>query len=293
MNPQDIRTLVDRLTVLEAGEPENLSRRGFLKKAGAGAAVATAASLDPTGTIAKGLVKDLGLNNLSALDQLLKVATPDEVLGFFNYRLSSGIWEDAITDKDRVDAARALNIPVEDVYEWVQDKFDEDEDGLALLRKAIGRPLTMDKIAMVLDKNQIDYDDPVDGDLNKLNHSLEDLAYGKNNWINAQDAGKSPAQSSSSAESEQEVVKSNSIRTLVQSAFAMAKKLLNAKPGTLPTNLDPEASINKKINIPSLPPPSKSEYDDLLTPQVDQEKPEFDYWKQGEEDPKQLKKKNQ
>ena len=78
MNPQDIRSLVNQLTLLEAGEPTNPSRRGFLKKAGAGVAVASAASLDPTGTIVKGLVKDLGFDNLSALDQLLKVATPKD-----------------------------------------------------------------------------------------------------------------------------------------------------------------------------------------------------------------------
>jgi len=288
MNPQDIRSLVNQLTLLEAGEPTNPSRRGFLKKAGAGVAVASAASLDPTGTIVKGLVKDLGFDNLSALDQLLKVATPDDVLGFFKYRLSSGSWEDAITDEELKLAQQAL--PDEYVADWVQDQFDNDEDGLAELSKLIGRPLTMDKIAKVLDKNQIDYDDPDDGELNKLNDSLADLAYGKNNWIDAQDAGKNPAQSSGSIDPEKEVVKSNSIRTLIRLAAVMAKNLLTAKPEIPPAAPTP---IDNKINTPALPPPSKSEYDDLLTPNLDKEKPEFDYWKPGEEDPKQLKKKNQ
>jgi hypothetical protein len=288
MNPQDIRTLVNQLTLLEAGEPTNPSRRGFLKKAGAGVAVASAASLDPTGTIVKGLVKDLGFDNLSALDQLLKVATPDDVLGFFKYRLSSGIWEDAITDEEFKLAQQAL--PDEYVSDWVTDQFDNDKDGLEELSKLIGRPLTMDKIAKVLDKNQIDYDDPEDGELLKLNDSLSDLAYGKNNWIDAQDAGKNPAQSSGSIDPEKEVVKSNSIRTLIRLAAVMAKNLLTAKPEIPPAAPTP---VDNKINTPALPPPSKSEYDDLLTPNLDKEKPEFDYWKPGEEDPKQLKKKNQ
>lgn len=258
---KDIRYYID---LVENDGPTDPSRRGFLKKAGAGVAVAGAAAVDPTGTVIKQLVKDLGLNNLSVLDQLLNVATPSEVLSFFKYRLSSGIWGDAITDEEWKLAQEKL--PNNYVDDWVDNQFEEGKDGLEELSKLIGRPLTMDKIARVLEKNQINYDDPDDTELNKLNDSLSDLAYGKNDWMKSQDAGKgsekTPTSStpsstsssnapvgdtqSSSSIKPDEVVKANSIKKLVRSAVVLAKKLLNAKPGTLPTDLDPEAMINAK-----------------------------------------------
>lgn len=267
---KDIRYYIN---LIENDGPANPSRRGFLKKAGAGVAVAGAVSLDPTGTIAKNLVKDLGLNNLSALDQVLKVATPADVLGFFNYRLSSGIWEDAITDEEWKLAQQKL--PNEYVNDWVTNQFDEGKDGLEELSKLIGRPLTMDKIAKVLEKNQIDYDDPDSVELNKLNDSLADLAYGDGKWSNAQDAGKDTAPAQSSIPGG-DAAKSTAVRILIRSAFFLAKKLMS-KPEAPTTDIAPPETPSN-TNIPALPAPTKSEYDDLLTPELDKEKPEFNYW---------------
>ena len=76
MNPQDIRTLIDRLTLLEAGEPTNPSRRGFLKKtAGAAAAVASTSLNKPAMIIAKELISSptTNLDSLKILSSFINV----------------------------------------------------------------------------------------------------------------------------------------------------------------------------------------------------------------------------
>jgi hypothetical protein len=271
------------INLVESGEPTNPGRRGFFKKVGAGAAVAQAISLDPTGTIVKGLVKDLGLKNLSVLDQLLQVATPRIVLGFFKLNRHHQHYEGALSGDEINDAARRLKIDPDRVEQWMDQQDWQGLDGLNSLRAVLGRPLTFDHITQVLDKNGIDYEyDEWSDEILTLEKALRKLVYD-------QDVGKNPNTQSSPTSTvkniSQSTTASNSdslIPSLVRSALVMAKKFIKNTPPTpdpaaTPTNITPNQPI-------ALPAPKKSEYDDLFNPNVSQEKPEFDFWEPKKDD---------
>jgi len=83
----------------QQGVAEDISRRGFLK--GAGAAATLAASGPEIATLVKGFAEKAGgLNGIQALKAMLKVATARELYNMYDYQADSGILADAITDSD-------------------------------------------------------------------------------------------------------------------------------------------------------------------------------------------------
>ena len=339
MNPQDIRTLVDRLTLLEAGEPENPSRRGFLKKAAGAAAIAAA-----PGSLLKGIgntpatqapatqapvISDLA--NAMAdefqryADHYLRVAEPGETnieglitdllakvyreQGFkagtraFSWYYNSGEswgnpedWASDFSDKFDIDFSDYSDIE----YPSHSYEFDWDvaplSPELAKAMKSYDGPFkNIDTVTPPFTPNDDTYHASAEAEKDEVgnlgdqgNKSVSDLP-GAGGMIARGAAALANVKATELADRLKAAVNRG-----MDSAYSPLRNLIAALSNI--ANYGDKASeiiakaeravdeIDKKSNTPALPPPSKSEYDDLLTPNLDKEKPEFDYWKPGEEE---------
>ena len=316
MNPQDIRSLINRLTLLEAGEPENPSRRGFLKKAAGAAAIAAA-----PGSLLKG-IGNTAASAAKGIGQYITNTGGEISVNIPVNRTIGGIMVDSINmyvseDPEGGDGYLRVNHePTEDVPYVNREKGFEEELRNFLKEKGFD-PDAVDGISfneggeqendsasfdangfadsirtqLGID-NHNDYDNEVPADSKNPNiEKSTDLGIDNHNdYDNEVPAdSKNPNIEKSTDDSSTGALGRFGIRAALTKLGNMGlfqNKNKQSPPPTDAVGGTPSAPL-------ALPPPSKSEYDDLLTPQVDQEKPEFDYWKPGEEDPKQLKKKNQ
>jgi hypothetical protein len=133
----------------EQGVSEDLSRRGFLRGAGA-AAVAGAAGPEIV-TLVKGFAEQAGgMNGIQALKAMLKVATADELYNMYDYYSDSGILEDAITDSDMRALQRVKGF--RDYEDWSDfEEYCEDNNDVNPVEefeRLTGRPL---KVSLVDD----------------------------------------------------------------------------------------------------------------------------------------------
>ena len=127
---------------------EDLSRRGFLK--GAGAAATMAAAGPEIATLVNGFAEKAGgLNGIQALKAMLKVATADELYNMYEYQADSGILADAITDSDMVALDRAGYDNWSEFEEHCDENgVDADDEFKRLTRK----PLTVILVQDILEK---------------------------------------------------------------------------------------------------------------------------------------------
>jgi len=127
---------------------EDLSRRGFLRGAGA-AAVAGAAGPEIV-TLVKGFAEQAGgMNGIQALKAMLKIATPDELYNMYEYYADSGILEDAITDSDMIALDRA------GYDSWSEFEEHCDENGVDPddeFQRLTGRPLKVKLVDDIVGK---------------------------------------------------------------------------------------------------------------------------------------------
>lgn len=326
MNPQDIRTLVNQLTLLEAGEPTNPSRRGFLKKAAGAAAIAAA-----PGSLLKGIGSAASTAAGASANSMLGSKLFQAALvhgmqtGFGNeYTHGSpdpenkkGDWWNEKLETPQGDSGKMpwggdyniQNSPLGTPYLFTDDNgefgqltFIDEHGKIQSMVFGIDRPdpypVVNSTTRELEDRYQkgIEYmEEPVD-DFGRL----VDVLTGK---IEQYQEEPDYSDDDYNDDLPTEIEKEKSIdKTAADSLgrFGMRAALTKLGNMVLSQNKNkesppPTASVGDTPAKPmALPPPSKSEYDDLLTPNLDKEKPEFDYWKPGEEeDPKQLKKKNQ
>ena len=289
MNPQDIRSLINRLTLLEAGEPENPSRRGFLKKAAGAAAIAAA-----PGSLLKG-IGNTAASAAKGIGQYITNTGGEISVNIPVNRTIGGIMVDSINmyvseDPEGGDGYLRVNHePTEDVPYVNREKGFEEELRNFLKEKGFD-PDAVDGISFNEGGEQ--ENDSASFDANGFADSIRTQLGidNHNDYDNEVPAdSKNPNIEKSTDDSSTGALGRFGIRAALTKLGNMGlfqNKNKQSPPPTDAVGGTPSAPL-------ALPPPSKSEYDDLLTPQVDQEKPEFDYWKPGEEDPKQLKKKNQ
>ena len=130
------------------GVEEALSRRGFLK--GAGAAATMAAAGPEIATLVKGFAEKAGgLNGIQALRAMLKVATADELYNMYEYQADSGILADAITHRDMV----ALDRVGYDNWSEFEEHCDENGvDADDEFKRLTGKPLTVILVQDILEK---------------------------------------------------------------------------------------------------------------------------------------------
>ena len=127
---------------------EDLSRRGFLK--GAGAAATMAATGPEIATLVKGFAEKAGgLNGIQALKAMLKVATADELYNMYEYQADSGILDDAITHRDMV-ALDRVGYDNWSEFEEHCDKNGVDADDE--FNRLTGKPLTVILVQDILEK---------------------------------------------------------------------------------------------------------------------------------------------
>jgi len=295
MNPQDIRTLVNRLTVLEAGEPENPSRRGFLKKAAGAAAIAAAPGslLKGIGNTAASAANGVATSIAKGIGQYITNTGEGISVNIPVNRTIGGIMVDSINmfvSEDPEDGDGYLRVnhePTEDIpYTNNGEEFEEELRNF--LKEKGFDPDAVDGISFNEGGEQ--EEDAASFDANGFADSIRtQLGIDNHNDDEVPADSKNPNIEKSTDDSSMGALGRFGIRaalTKLGNTVLSQNKNKEAPP--------PSASVGDTPADPlALPPPSKSEYDDLLTPQVDKEKPEFDYWKPGEEDPKQLKKKNQ
>jgi hypothetical protein len=297
MNPQDIRTLVDRLTILEAGEPTNPSRRGFLKKAAGAAAIAAAPGslLKGIGNTAASAANGVATSIAKGIGQYITNTGGEISVNIPVNRTIGGIMVDSINmfvSEDPEDGDGYLRVnhePTEDIPYNNNDKEFEEELRNFLKEKGFD-PDAVDGISFneggEQEEDAASFDatgfaDSIRTQLGIDNHTDYD------NEVPAD--SKNPNIEKSTDDSSMGALGRFGIRAALTKLGNMVVSQNKNKESPPPT-----ASVSDTPSKPlALPPPTKSEYDDLLTPQVNKEKPEFDYWKPGEENPEQLKKKKQ
>jgi hypothetical protein len=325
MNPQDIRTLVNRLTLLEAGEPTNPSRRGFLKKAAGAAAMAAA-----PGSLLKGIgsvastAAGAGANSMlgsklfqAALMHGMQTGFGNEYThGSPNSENEKGDWWDETLETPQGESGKMpwggnyniqkspLGTPylfTDDTGEYGQLTFVDEHGKIQSMVFGIDRPdpypVVNSTTRELEDRYQrgIEYmEEPID-DFGKL----VDVLTGKIARYQGDDDHNDDHNDEFPTDAEKEKSTDDSA-TSALGRFGIRAALTKLGNMVLSQNknkesLPPTASVSDTPSKPlALPPPSKSEYDDLLTPNLDKEKPEYGYWKPGEEEnPEQLKKKKQ
>jgi hypothetical protein len=296
MNPQDIRSLIDRLTLIEAGEPKNLSRRGFLKKAAGAAAIAAAPGslLKGIGNTAASAANGVATSIAKGIGQYITKTGGEISVNIPVNRTIGGIMVDSINmlvSEDPEDGDGYLRVnhePTEDIPYTNNEEFEEELRNF--LKEKGFDPDAVDGISFNEGGEQ--EEDAASFDATGFADSIRtQLGIDNHNDYNDEVPAdsKNPNIKKSTDDSSTDALGRFGIRSALTKLGNMVvsqNKNKESPPSTDAVSDTPAKPL-------ALPPPSKSEYDDLLTPQVNKEKPEFDYWKPGEEDLKQLKKKNQ
>ena len=149
--------------LLEAGEPTNPSRRGFLKKAGAGA-VAASMPGQTINHIIDTFTKDVGgTGNIKIMSELLKKVSFWELSGIID-ALGSGITKDAWTPEESklVDnkieqIANQQGTDPYDVEQELDDKMmDSNEDYSVFYGNLVGKKFKITEIEEILNKYNTD-----------------------------------------------------------------------------------------------------------------------------------------